>query len=152
MGAGLNDAHNLLAAEDGGDGVHAARDGLAEGDHVGLDASPLGAEHLAGAANASLDLVGNEDDVVLLAEGLDLGEVVFSGDHDTSLTLDGLDDDGGRVLAVGLEDLFNVADIVVSDGLAGGGRGGANVGDVGAIVVLGLGVGGEGDGGHLTGC
>ena len=149
VGAGLDNAHNLLAGENGADGVHAARNGLAKSDHVGLDARPLGAEHAAGAANASLNLVGNENDVVLLAESLNLGEVVVIGDHDTSLTLNGLNDDGGSLLAVGLEDLFNVGDVVVSDGLASGRRGGTNVGDVGAIVVLGLWVGGECDGGHL---
>lgn len=149
VGAGLNNTHNLLAGKNGTDRVHAARNGLAKSDHVGLDARPLGAEHAAGTANTGLNLVGNENDVVLLAESLNLGEVVVIGDHDTSLTLNGLNDEGGSLLAVGLEDLFNIGDVIVSDGLAGGRRGGTNVGDVGAIVVLGLGVGGEGDGGHL---
>lgn len=149
VSSGLNNQHNLLAAEDGTDGVHASGDGLAESDNVGLDAGPLGAEKSAGTANAGLNLVADEEDVVLLAESVDLGQVVFVGDNNTSLTLNGLNDESGGVLAMGLQNLLQVGHVVVTDRLAGGGRGGANVGDIGAVVVLGFGVGGQSNGGHL---
>lgn len=102
----LNDHHDILAAKHGTDGVHAARDGLAKRDHIRLDAGPLGAQHAAGAANTSLDLIADEENVVLLAEGLDLGEVVLIGDHNTGLALNGFDNESGGVLAVGLEDFL----------------------------------------------
>lgn len=149
MSARLNDQHDLLAAENGADGVHASGDGLAESDNVGLDAGPLGAEQTAGSADAGLDLITDEEDVVLLAKSVHLGQVVVVGNDNTGLALDGLNDEGGGVLSMGLQDLFQVGHIVVTDRLAGGGRGGANVGDVRAVVVLGLGIGRQGDGGHL---
>lgn len=150
--ARLDDHHDLLAAKDCADRVHATGNGLAEGDHVGLDAGPFGAQHLTGAANTSLDFVGNEQHIVLGAERLHLGQIVLVGNHDTSLALDGLDDESGSVLAVGIEYLFDIGDIVVSNGLAGGGRRSANVGNIRTVVVLGLGVGREGNGSHLLAC
>lgn len=44
MLAGSDAEHDLLVGEDGGDGVDPAREGLAEGDNVGLDAVPFTAE------------------------------------------------------------------------------------------------------------
>lgn len=149
VGAGLDDQHDLLAAEDAAHGVETARDGLAEGDEVGLDVGPLGAEHTASSADTGLDLVADEEDVVLGAESLDLLEVTLIGDDDTGLTLDGLADEGSGLLAVGLKNLLKIGNVVVSDGLAGGGVESANVGDIGTVVGLGLGVDGESDGGHL---
>lgn len=149
MSTGLDDQHDLLAAQDSADGVHAAGDGLSKSNHVRLNACPLRAEHAAGSANTGLDLVTDEEDVVLLADGVDLCEVVIVGNNNTSLALDGLYDEGGGILAMGLQNLLQVGHVVVADGLASGRRGGANVGDIRAIVVLGLGVGGQSDGGHL---
>lgn len=149
VGSGLDNAKDVLVGENGRDGVHTTGDGLSEGDHVGLDASPVRGKHLTSSADTGLDLISNEENVVLLAKSVGLGEVVLIGDNDTSLTLDGLDEESSGLLAVGLEDLLKVSNVVVSDGLAGGGRSGANVGDVRSVVVARLGVGGESDGSHL---
>lgn len=119
VSAGLNNKHDFLAAHDSTDGVHAARDGLAQSYHVRFDASPLGAEHATSSANAGLDLVTDEQDVVLLAEIVDLLQVVLIGDHDTSLTLNRLDQEGSGILAMSLENLLEVSNVVESDGLAG---------------------------------
>lgn len=67
VGAGLDGEHDVPGAEHAGDGVHAAGDGFAEEDEVGLDAAPFVAEELAGARDARLDLVADEEDVVLCA-------------------------------------------------------------------------------------
>ena len=46
--------------------------------------------HLASTANASLDLIGDEQNVVLLADFMSLLHEALLGDDHTSLTLDGL--------------------------------------------------------------
>lgn len=140
MGAGLDNEHDLLAAENTAHGVETTGDGLAEGDHVGLDVGPLGAEHATSSADTSLDLVADEEDVVLLAKLLDIGEVVLIGDNDTGLTLDGLADEGSGLLAVLLENLPQVLNVVVSNMLSGGRVDRADVGDIRSVVVSRLGV------------
>ncbi|KAI6751061.1 hypothetical protein HG530_013975 [Fusarium avenaceum] len=102
----LDDHHDLLAAEDAAHGVHTARDGLSKSDKVGLDVGPLGAEHASSSADASLDLVADEQNVVLGAESLNLGEIILVGDNDTGLTLNGLADESGSLL------LGNALDLV----------------------------------------
>src|SRR5690242_2306960 len=110
--------HDLPGAQHCRHGVHATRDGLAEQNEVWLDAAPLMAEHLTGPCNTSLDLVANEENVVLVAEGADLSQVAVVRYDNASLTLDGLNKERSSVLAVLLEDLTNIVYIVITDGLA----------------------------------
>lgn len=71
----------MRLAHDDRHGVQAARHGLAERDEVGLHAGlGLVREVGARAAEAGLDFVADEEDVVGVAEGLDGGEVARWGD------------------------------------------------------------------------
>ena len=149
VSARLDGEHYLLLAENSRDRVHATTDGLAKEDKVGLDATPLVAEHLTSAGNASLDLVTDHEDVVLVAELAHFSEVVLIRDNNTCFALDGLDQESSSVLAVLLENLLEIAYVVVADRLVIGRVRGANVGQVRTVVVSGLRVGGHGDGSEL---
>lgn len=142
---GLDAEHDVVVGKDGRDGVNTTGQGLTEKENIGLDIVVVNAEQLACAGKTGLDLVGDHEDVVLLAELRDLLEVSLVGNHDTSFTLDGLDQEGGDVLAVVLEDVLEVLDVVVADGAAGLGVDGTDVGEVGAEANAGIGVGGHGD-------
>ena len=95
--AGVEEAEDLARAEHGGDGIEAAGERLADDEHVGLDALVLVGEELAGAAEAGLDLVGDEQDAVLLADGGGVFEEAVGRHEDAGLALDGLDEEGGGV-------------------------------------------------------
>ena len=56
----------LASRAEGGEGK-SARDALGHANDVGLDAGVLDREHLAGATETALHLVGDEQDAVLLA-------------------------------------------------------------------------------------
>lgn len=142
---GLDDEHNVVVGEDGRDGVDTSREGLAEQKDVGLNVVVVNAEHLAGTGKTGLDLVRDQEDVVLLAELGDLLEVAGVGDHDTGLTLDGLDQESGDVLAVVLEDVLEVLDVVVANGAASLGADGADVGEVRAESETCVGIGRHGN-------
>ena len=62
---------------------------------VGLGTQTLAAEPLAGATEAGDDLVGDEQDAVLVADALDLGPVGVRGDDHAAGSLHGLADEGG---------------------------------------------------------
>ena len=47
---------------------HAARDALGDRHEIGLDAGVFDGEHLAGAREAGLDFIGDEQDAVLVAQ------------------------------------------------------------------------------------
>ncbi len=118
----------------GADGESAA-EGLGHGNAVGPDAVVLEAEPFAGAADAGLHFVEEEQDFLFVAERAQAGHEFGGGGHDAAFALDGLAQDG--------------------DG--GGGEGGADgvevvelgVGEAGhegleALLVLGLARGGHG--------
>ena len=67
--------------------------GLAIGDDVGQDAEVLVAEPLAGASEAALDLVGDEEGAGGVAEFAGGGEELLRDGVDAALALDGLDAD-----------------------------------------------------------
>nr|POE63625.1 hypothetical protein CFP56_04528 [Quercus suber] len=146
VGAGLDGQHDGFAAEDAGDGVHASRDGFAEEDQVGLDATPFVAEQPTGPRDTGLDLIADEQDVVFGAELPQTLEVAVVGYDDAGFALDRLDQDGGRLLAVCLEQLFDRVDVVVRKWLARGRIHTAEIGEVWAVVVSALRVAGQGDG------
>ena len=136
--ARLDGEHHLVAGQHRRHRQHSTRQRLAEDEHVGLDAVVVAAEHAAGAAEAGLHLVGDEEGAVLATEGLGTGEVAGLGDDDAGLALDGLHHEGGDggVLQGGLEG----AEVVVGDEV--------EVGEKGAEVGRGRLVGGRGDGGQ----
>mmetsp|Transcript_4707 Transcript_4707/g.15636 ORF Transcript_4707/g.15636 Transcript_4707/m.15636 type:complete len:291 (+) Transcript_4707:992-1864(+) len=89
-----NDSHDGVVAEHSGHGHRAARERLAQHEHVGPHALVVAGEELARAREARLDLVGDEEYIVRLAEPLALGEVALRGHHHAGLALDGLDVEG----------------------------------------------------------
>ena len=77
---------------------HAARDPLRGQQDVGLDAPVLDRPHLPGAAGARLDLVGDEQDPVPVADLAQALEEAVLGDDVAALALDRLDDDRGDLV------------------------------------------------------
>ena len=67
VGAGTPALEQLRAGDERAE-RHAGRDALGRQQDVGLDAPVLDRPHLAGAAGAGLDLVGDEQDAVLVAD------------------------------------------------------------------------------------
>lgn len=131
---------------------------LGEGDHVGrvLEIPVLVRPELASGANAGLDLVGNEEDVVLAGEGAELLEELGAGVVVAALGLDGLDHDGGGGQVPGGDEVLNLVeggllglavllDVVLERvlELGEGGLGPVKGGDVELVDGLGAG-GGEG--------
>ena len=79
-------------------------DRLGDRDQVGLDAVVLDREHPAGAAEAGLHLVDDEDDPVPVADRAHAREELRRRDDEAALALDGLDDDRRDVLRRDLRD------------------------------------------------
>jgi len=132
--------HDLVAGDDGRHRIHPPRQRLPHDDDIRLDVVPVRAQHLPRAADAGLDLVGDEQHVVLLAQPLRLAEVALRRDDDAGLALDGLDHERREVVAPGLEGGLERGEIAEGDeGVAG---------HEGAEVMGGGGVGGGGDGGE----
>ena len=84
----------LLGAEYGTDGDQAAAERLGQHHHVGDHPLGLAGEQVAGAAEAGLDLVQDQEDARLSADHADLGEVAGGRLHDAALALDRLDEEG----------------------------------------------------------
>ena len=99
--AGTGRVHDVGAAGDGGE-RQAAGETLGERDDVGLDARVLEREQLAGAGEAGLDLVGDEDDAVLVAERAQRVQEIGRRDVEAAFALHRLDDDAGDRRRVGL--------------------------------------------------
>ena len=97
MLAGLEHAEDVGVREHGGDRIEAAAERLADQRDVGLDALVLLGEQLPGAAEAGLDLVEDQRDVVVGAELADPGEVAGRRDDDAGLALDRLDEEADGV-------------------------------------------------------
>ena len=77
---------------------HARGDALGREQDVGLDVPVLDRPHLPGAAGARLDLVGDEQDPVPVAQLAQARQEVVLGDDVAALALDRLDDDGGELV------------------------------------------------------
>ena len=90
--------HDLVTRQHSAHGVRASAERLAQDDDVRLAFVVVGREEGAGSRQASLDLVGYEEDVVLGADFLDAGHIAGWGDDDSGLALDGLHHEGGDVL------------------------------------------------------
>jgi len=80
---------------------------LGHGDHVGLEVEHLRAERLAEPPEAGDHLVGDQQDVVLLQDGLDPGEVAGRRHHHAAGALHRLRDEGGhRLRPLALDGVF----------------------------------------------
>ena len=88
-------------------GQVAGRDPLGKGDDVRHDVVLLHAEHLAGATEATNDLVEDEQDVVLLQHVGHRLPVTLRGHEDATTAVDRLPDHGrDRALALARDRLF----------------------------------------------
>ena len=87
----------------------AAGERFGDGDEVGLDAGILDAEHLAGAREAGLHLVGDQQDAVLVADRAQRLEQFGRRRMEAALALHRLDDDRRDVdrIDVGAEEIFD---------------------------------------------
>src|SRR5713226_4395625 len=86
--------HDFGAAGDGGDG-HAAAERFRHSDQIRLDAEMFGGEPFAGAGEAGLDFVGDEEDAVLAADVLQQLEIAGRGNDEAAFAENGFGDDGG---------------------------------------------------------
>ena len=90
-----HDVEDLVGDGDAAERDVAGGDALGEGGDVRLEAVRLHAEHLAGAAEAADDLVGDQQDVVLLEDRGDRGPVAVRRHDHSAGALDRLADHGG---------------------------------------------------------
>ncbi len=107
----LEHAEDLGVGEDGGDGVKAARQGLAYEREVGFDVFVFFGKQLAGASETGLDFVEDEDDFIFIADAADVFEVAVWRDDDTCFTLDRFDEKGHGVVGDGGFECVGVTEV-----------------------------------------
>src|SRR5690606_27287573 len=95
--AGLEQIRGALADPDGADGETAA-EALGHADGVGADARVLERVEFAGATDAALHLVEQEQQLVFVAELAQAEEELRGGRRDAAFALNRLDEDGGGLL------------------------------------------------------
>ncbi len=83
--------HDVCTTGDGSDGKSSA-DAFRGSCQIGHDAEVLRGEVGAGANHATLDLIGDVDDAVVVAPFHQGGEVTLRGDDEATLTLNGFND------------------------------------------------------------
>ena len=106
----MEDAHHLVVGQDRRDRIEPAGQRLAHDHHVRPHALVLTGEELARTAQAGLDLVRDEQDLLLATDLLDLLEIALGRDDDPALTLDRLDEDAHHV---GVDRLAQCLDVAV---------------------------------------
>ena len=94
--AGREDVHDLAAGDKGGHRQHPAAERLAQDQAVGTDALVLEGEPRAGAAQAGLHLVEDQQHAVCVADAAQGGEPARRRHDDAGLALDRLDKHGRR--------------------------------------------------------
>src|SRR5439155_709266 len=92
--ANTGGVHDFGAAGDRGD-RHAAAEGFRRGDQIGLDTEMFGGKPFAGAGEAGLHFVDDEEDAVLAASILQQPEVVARRNDEAAFAEDRLGDYGG---------------------------------------------------------
>ena len=97
--AGIEDAHELARRDEGRDRVDAAAEGLAEDQPVGPDALVLMREPAAGAPEAGLDLIEDQQHAALVADRAKLAQIALRRHDDAGLALNRLDEDRRRYSA-----------------------------------------------------
>ena len=89
----------MISARAHGDAErHAGSNALGHADDVRLHAGVLDGPPLAGAADAALDFVGDQQNAVLVADAAQLLHEDRGSDHVSAFALDGLNEDGGDFL------------------------------------------------------
>ncbi|CAH0327772.1 hypothetical protein SRABI128_06447 [Microbacterium sp. Bi128] len=97
----MDGVEEIGAAGDGGE-RHAAGDALGHGDDVRDNTFVVHGEPFTGAAEAGLDLIGDEHDALVLGPVRQRGQEPVGGDNEAALALDRFDDDRGNLLAANL--------------------------------------------------
>src|SRR5208282_371626 len=85
--------HNFSTAGDGGYG-HSAAERFRRRDEIRFDTEMLGSKPFAGAREAGLDFVGNEENAVLAANILEKLEVIVRRNNEAAFAENGFDDQG----------------------------------------------------------
>ena len=111
--ARVGGVHQLGPTGDGGQ-RHPRGQGLGRGHHVGDHAGVLDGEQLAGPTEPGLDLVGDQDHAVLVAQLPQPLQERSRGGDEPPLAQDRLDDDGGHV---GRVDLGHHRPVQLADGV-----------------------------------
>ena len=93
---GVKAVGDIGAGDEGAEG-EAIGDCLGHGHDLGLHVVMLDGEELARAAEATLNLVTDEEDVLLVENLLDVPEVALVGHEDAALSEDRLCDEGSHV-------------------------------------------------------
>ena len=106
-----------LAAGDGRADGQSPAQAFGHGDHVRQDAFVLESEEIAGAADAGLDLVGDEEDPVGIAKFPHRFDEALRRGDDSRFALDGLQDDRGGVARVLLHQGLECLDVAVREEL-----------------------------------
>ncbi len=78
----------------------AAAQALGHGDEIGHHAGMLDGEHLAGARDAALDLIGDQHDAVFVAQAPQRAQELEGRDVEAALALHRFDDDGRHRLRI----------------------------------------------------
>lgn len=118
--AGDEDFHDVVFADGGADGEESSAEGFTDGHDVGFGVGFLHpGEFFAGAVEADLDFVPDEEGLGLVAEFADLGHPSGGGEEDSSLGLDGFGEDGDGIGGDGVAEGLDVAE---GDGDESGGE------------------------------
>lgn len=112
--AGLEDVGEGGGGGGGADG-EAAAEGLGHGKGVGLDVVVLPAEPAAGAPDAALDFVAEQEQSALVAELAEAAHEFGGGGEDAAFALDGFDEDGGGLGGEGRADGVEVVEVGVGE-------------------------------------
>ncbi len=117
--AGAQHAHHFLAGAEGRHRQQPAAQRLAEDDGIGLHVLVLAGEELAGAPQAGLHLVGDEQHVLLAADARALREVALGRHHDARLALYGFHEERRGLRRDGGLERRGVAERHVAEALGG---------------------------------
>ncbi len=98
---GVDGVHHLRAAGDARQ-RETAGDGFGEGGDIRRDAHLLHGEQGTGAARAALDLIGDEHNAVLVAQGAQALHKGRGGGIEPAFTLHRLNNDGGDIFRRGI--------------------------------------------------
>jgi hypothetical protein len=106
--------HDIVVSDDSTNWGDTAGNRLGKHENIRLSTIMLVPHELSCSPKASLDFVGNAEDIVFLAESLHLGQVSLVRNDNTTFSLNWLEVYSNTVI-VGLEHFFEVLDVIVVD-------------------------------------